>query len=457
MKRYSMDKSRSLYRKLVQLIPGGTGSSFHKPAYRDFPVAITSGKGSHVFDIDGNEYVDYVCGFGPMILGYAPYSVNEAVIQQIQKGSHFSAPSPDLLELAKMLKDIIPCAEMVAFQNSGTEAVMYALRVARAYTGKEKIIKFEGQYHGWSDEEKVTISANNVEELGDREHPNAILSTPGMKTNSADCLIIAPWNDLGYLEKIMQEQGDEIAAVITEPIMCDSGPILPGNGFLEGLRKLTDKYGIVLIFDEVITGFRVSLGGAQAYYRVTPDLAVFAKAIAGGYPMSLVAGKKKILNTGVPASGTFNANPIVVAASITTLKELRKPDIYDYLQRISNVLAAGFRQLADKYDIPIYTRAVGAIFILYFGFSDDVADYREWLSKADIRFYEEFVRRCEEYGVRFTDLRGREYISTAHTLDDIKTTLNVADTVLSEMMVDHFPIGRNGKRLTYEKGGQANE
>lgn len=434
MEKYKIDGSLKLYEQLREYLPGGVGSSFHKPEYRDYPVAVSYGKGSKIYDVDGNEYIDYVAGFGPMLLGYAPEGVNKAVQEQLKSGSHFSAPTYQMLELTELLTQVIPSAEMVSFQNSGTEVVMQALRLARAYTGKYKIIKFEGQYHGWSDEEKVSITASCVEELGDRERPNKILATKGMKPNSADWLIIAPWNDLDYLENIMKEQGDEIAALITEPIMCDSGPILPKTGFLEGLRRLTEKYGIVLIFDEVITGFRVSLGGAQEYYGVTPDLSTFAKAVTAGYPFGVVAGKKEIMSCGVPASGTFNANPIGVAAAIATIKELQAPGTYERLQETGDALAAGFKKLAQKYGLKIYTRAIGGIFVLYFGFEEDTEDFRDWLTKADTKFYEEFVRRCEEYGVRFTDNRGREYISTAHTPGDVERTLLVADTVLGEML-----------------------
>lgn len=436
MKKYKIDGSEAIYEELKEYLPGGVGSSFHKPKYRDYPVAISYGKGSRLYDVDGNEYIDYIAGFGPMLLGYGPENVNKAVQEQLKSGSHFSAPTMKMLELSKLLTEVIPSAEMVCFQNSGTEVVMQALRLARAYTGKYKIIKFEGQYHGWADEEKVTTTASTVEELGDREHPNKILATKGMKPNSADWLILAPWNDLDYLERIMKEQSDEIAALITEPIMCDSGPILPKEGFLEGLRELTDKYGIVLIFDEVITGFRVSLGGAQGYYGVTPDISTFAKAVTAGYPFGVVAGKKEIMSCGVPSSGTFNANPIGVVAALATIRELQTPGTYEHLQEIGNALAAGFQKLAIRHKIKIYTRAIGGIFVLYFGFDEDVDDFRDWLTKADTEFYEEFVKRCEEYGVRFTDDRGREYISAAHTMEDVDKTLQVADIVLSEMLGD---------------------
>ena len=433
MEKYSTARSKALYETNKKYVTDGVGSYFHRAKYQEYPIAIESGKGSKIYDVDGNEYIDYVAGFGPMLLGHCPETVEKAVIKQIQRGTHFSAPTKELGELGKKLTEIIPSAEQICFQNSGTEVVMYALRLARAYTGKYKIIKFEGQYHGWSDEEKISISAETVEELGDRNCPNKIIHTKGQRLSSADDLIVLPWNDLEILERTLKEQGDQIAAVITEPIMCDSGPILPLPGYLEGLRKLTKEYGVLLIFDEVITGFRASLGGAQEYYGVTPDISTFAKAVASGYPFGVVAGKKEIMECGLHAAGTFNGNPVGTAAALATIEALSQPGIYEHLDKMGELLADGFRKLATKYDLKIYTRHIGGIFVLYFGFDYDVKDYREWLQVADVEFYEKFVQGMEEYGVRLTDERGREYISARHSEEDIRKTLEIADVVLAEI------------------------
>lgn len=433
MKPYSTQKSKELYERMVPYLLDGVGSSFHISTYRDYPVAMTHGKGSKLYDVDGNEYIDYVLGFGPMALGYCPEAVDRAVARQLTLGTHFSAPTEDMARLARRLTEIIPSAEVVSFQNSGTEVVMFALRLARAYTGKYKIIKFEGQYHGWSDEEKISIDADRVEELGDRFCPNKIIHTKGQRLSSADDLIVLPWNDLGLLEETLRRQGEEIAAVMMEPCMCDSGPILPKVGYLEGVRKLTKEHGVLLIFDEVITGFRFSLGGAQEYYGVTPDISTFAKAIASGYPFGAVVGKREIMECGIHASGTFNANPVGVAAALATVEELSKPGVYEYLNHLGQMLEEGFRALAEKYQMKLYLRHVGSVFVLYFGYDQDVEDFRDWLTKADVDLYERFVEGCEAYGVRFTDRRGREYLSTAHTEEDIRRTLEVADQVLGEI------------------------
>lgn len=434
IKKYNTDKSKALHQAATPYLLDGVGSSFHINSYRDYAVAMTHGKGSKLYDLDGNEYIDYVLGFGPMLLGHCPDAVDKAVKAQLEKGTHFSAPTEDMRRLAKRLTEIIPSAEVVSFQNSGTEVVMFALRLARAYTGKYKIVKFEGQYHGWSDEEKISIDADSVAELGERAHPNKIIHTKGQRLSSADDLIVLPWNDLACLEKTLQEQGQEIAAVIMEPCMCDSGPILPKPDYLKGVRALTQAHGVLLIFDEVITGFRMALGGAQEYYGVTPDISTFAKAIASGYPMGMVAGKREIMECGIHASGTFNGNPVGVAAALATVEELSKPGVYRRFDALAEQLAGGLRTLAEKYQLKLYLRHVGSIFILYFGFDEDVDDFRDWLQKADTPMYEKFVEGCEDYGVRLTDRRGRLYLSTAHTEEDIRRTLVVADQVLDEIV-----------------------
>lgn len=433
MKRYNTEQSKKLYNEMKESLVDGVGSYFHITSYRDYPIVMTHGKGSKLYDVDGNEYIDYILGFGPMLLGYCNTNINKYVDKQLLKGSHFAAPNEDLGKLANKLIEIIPSAEAVSFQNSGTEVVMYALRLARAYTGKYKIIKFEGQYHGWSDEEKISIDAKSIEELGDRECPNKIIHTKGQRLSSADDLIVLPWNDADIIERTLKNE-DDIAAIIMEPIMCDSGPILPKEGYLQEVRELATKYGVLLIFDEVITGFRVSLGGAQKYYGVTPDISTFAKAISSGYPFGAVVGKKEIMKCGIHASGTFNGNPIGTAAALATIEELSKPKVYEKIEELAVLLEEGFKQLADKYNVKIYARHVGSIFILFFGFKDDPQDFRDWLNKADTKMYKQFVAGCEEYGVRFTDRRGREYLSTAHTKEDIEKTLKVADIVLSEIV-----------------------
>ncbi|MBQ9938985.1 MAG: aspartate aminotransferase family protein [Oscillospiraceae bacterium] len=433
MEKYCTEKSRQLHEETKKYLVDGVASSFQVPHYAKYPITMTHGKGSKLYDVDGNEYIDYLLGFGPMLLGYCPEAVNKAVIEQISKGTHYSCPTKETLTLSKKLTEIIPSAEMISFQNSGTEVDMYALRLARAYTGKYKIVKFEGQYHGWADEEKISIDADCVEEMGDRANPNKIIHTKGQRLSSADDLYVIPWNDLEYMENLFKEHADEIAAVIMEPIMLDSGPIMPAKGYLEGVRELTKKYNVLLIFDEVITGFRVALGGAQEYFGVTPDISTFAKAIASGYPFGVVAGRKDVM-TSLKAAGTFNGNPVGTAAALATIAELEKPGTYERLNKLTGMLDDGFQKLGKKHGIKVFTRHMGSVFALYFGFEEEVADLREWLEKADVAFYQKFVQGLEEYGIRFSSKRGRIYISTAHTEEDILHTLDVADQVIGEIL-----------------------
>lgn len=433
MKKFNTEKSKALFEATKKVLVDGASSSFHKAPNEEYPICMTHAKGSKMYDVDGNEYIDYVAGFGPMILGYCPEPVSEAVARQLEKGSQFSTPTPELFELAKKLTEIIPSAEMVSFQSSGTEANMHAWRVARAYTGKSKLVKFEGQYHGWSDEQKITIGADNVGQLGPKNHPWKLMGSAGQRESSADDLIIAPWNDLEILEEILARDSQQIAAVVMEPYMCDEGPIMPKDGYLAGVRELTKKYGVVLIFDEVITGFRMSLGGAQQYFGVTPDMSVFGKAIAGGYSLSMICGKKEIMSCGVHPSGTFNANPIAVAASLATIAELEKPGTYERLESLGRYLADGIAALGAKHNRKVYATAHGGIVQMQMGIDRAPIDFRDVLQNVDKKCYDQFFLKCTEYGLRVTSSRGRIYISTAHTEDDIRKTLEIMDQIFAEL------------------------
>ena len=284
-------KSEKLYEQALDFMPGGVNSPVRAwKSVGKSPVFIDHAEGDKIYDVDENEYIDYVLGLGPMILGHADEKTDKAVIEQLSRGTHFSAPTPQLKELAKRMCEIIPCAERIMFESTGSEADMVAFRLARAYTQKEKIIKFEGHYHGWADEQNITFKTSTVAELGPKNNPNKIYNVLGQRSATADDIVLAPWNDLETLEEIIKANEGEIAGMIMEPFMCDEGPIPPKEGYLKGVRDLCDKYGIVLIFDEIITGFRLALGGAQEKYGVTPDIGLFAKALAGGYPMSMICG-----------------------------------------------------------------------------------------------------------------------------------------------------------------------
>lgn len=433
MKPYQTPKSEALFASLKEHLLDGVGSAFHKAPNEPYPIGMAYGKGSKLYDVDGNAYIDYIQGLGPMILGYCPDALNKAITAQLSLGSHFSAPTESLLKLSKKLTEIIPCAEIVSYQSTGTEANLFAFRVARAYNGKNKIIKFEGQYHGWADEQKISIDAEYLGELGARNRPNKIIHSLGQLPFSADEIIVLPWNDADALETTLKRCAHDICAVIMEPIMCDSGPILPQPGYLQKVRELTQSHDVLLIFDEVITGFRVTLGGAQSYYDVRPDLAVYAKAIAGGYPLSIVAGRKDIMQCGAKAAGTFNANPISVAAALATIESLEEPGTYEHLTAMSRMLTDGIRELGRKHQIPLFTDYVGSICILEFGFTDPLVDFRDCLRRIDYSTYEKVVTAAKSYGVRLTPKRGRLYMSKAHTSEDIQKTLEILDYTFSTL------------------------
>ena len=263
------------------------------------------GKGSKIYDIDGNEYIDYLGGYGPMILGYCPPCVGEAMIEQISKGSQFAAPNQLLNEVSEKLVEHIPCADLVSYQSSGTEAVMLAFRLVRAYTGKSKIVKCEGHYHGWSDEKMVSLGPDSLKLMGPRNRPWKTMGSAGQREKALEEIIVLPWNDLEIVKTIIKKQGHEIAAIILEPIMCNCEPVFPKPGYLEGLRELTAENDVMLIFDEVITGFRISLGGAQEFCKVTPDLCTFGKALAGEVSPCWGRWEKRDHGVGCASSGDF--------------------------------------------------------------------------------------------------------------------------------------------------------
>lgn len=426
---YETGKSAELFQQATQYLVGGVASSIHKAPDEEYPIYAVRGKGSRFYDVDGNEYIDYMGSFGPSILGFSPDAVNAAVIRQIQAGTHFALPTQSVNELSKKLTEILPCAEMVGYQSTGTEADMVAIRLARAYTGKTKIIRFEGHYHGWSDELNVSAHPTALAAMGPRNAPWRNIESAGQRRAASDDVIVLPWNDLEAVETTLRRNGNEIAGLIMEPIMYNAEPILPQPGYLEGVRELTRQYDVVFIFDEVITGFRLALGGAEEYFGITPDLVVFAKAVAAGYPISGVGGPKKIMESGVHPAGTFNANPLCVAAALATLQELEKPGVYEGMRRITGQIQEGVNELAKKHHIKLWCDSQVSIWQLQFGIDHPMRDIRDNFL-VDKKKYAKFYKECLKRGVRLHSSRGRFYISTAHTEKDVQQTLEVFDQVL---------------------------
>ncbi len=312
-------RSRELYEQALRVIPGGVNSTARAAfsGWTPHPIFAKSGKGSKLTDVDGNVYIDYLLGLGPVIFGHRPEHITEAVTEKIRSvGTVFAMATEPEIGLAQQIIDMVPSIDTVRIVNTGTEAVLYALRLARAFTGRTKIIRFEGQYHGFSD--GIYWSKHpDLDKAGPDEHPIALPQGPGVPTGMGESLIIAQWNDLEMIEEIFANQGEEIAAIITEPIMCNTGCILPEPGYLEGLRGVCDRFRSVLIFDEVITGFRIAAGGAQAKLGVVPDLTVLAKGLGGGFPVAALGGRRDIMDLaahgGVSIAGTYSGNSIAVA------------------------------------------------------------------------------------------------------------------------------------------------
>jgi len=422
-------KSSQYFETAKKSILGGIASALHKGDYEPYPIFIESGKGSKLYDVDGNEYIDYVGGFGPTILGYCPQAVNDAVIDQASRGAQFAAPTKSLNDLSDKIASIVPCAELVSYQSTGTEACIVAVRFARAYTGKNKIIKFEGNYHGWSEELYISTAASSLAQLGPRNNPWKIRQSAGQTERVTEDVIILPWNDLEVVEQAINRHGHEIAAVILEPVMCNCEPIMPKPGYLEGLRKITADNDVLLIFDEIITGFRLALGGAQEYYKVKPDISTFGKAAAGGFQIAGVVGRKEVMQTGVNPVGTFNGNPIAVAACQATIRELEKPLVYENMARITKRLIDGVNEIGKKKGVTLYSGGLASIWQIEFGIKGPMSEYRDNF-KVDKVSYQKFRTAGLAKGIRFHPTRGRLYVSAAHSDKDVDKTLMVIDELI---------------------------
>jgi len=438
---YSTDQSQKLFAESKKYLAGGVGSGTRSPGsgWIPSPVFVQNGEGSHIWDIDGNEYIDYLVGGGPLILGHRPKSVIEKVSQTIQERGSMFALAHDLeIEAAKRICAAIPSIKKLRFDNSGTSAVQRAIRLARAYTGKTKIIRFEGHYHGWSDQ----IHWSNrppLEAAGRRIAPRAIPNSNGIPEILAETLIVLPWNDVDLLSKTIKSKKDEIACVITEPILGNTGGILPQPGYLQAMRQLTKENDIVFICDEVLTGFRVALGGAQSLYGITPDLTTLAKAMAAGFPAAAVGGSNEIMDLitqgEVMYGGTYNSNPIITSSVVATLDELSRPGTYEKMNEIGEKLANGLVSIANKAGYPASLTGVGPMFQLWFCESSKLPrDYREAVPILKSSPFPVLWQGLMERGVLVQPRQDNLFLlSTAHTEADIDFTLQAAEDAFSKM------------------------
>jgi glutamate-1-semialdehyde 2,1-aminomutase len=424
MKSLQTEKYRQSAIRLIQsrgYLAGGVSSAMRANS-KPQPLFFGSGSGAMLVDVDGNRYIDYSLAWGPLILGHCDERINSAVEQQMKVLQQVGAQHDLEWQVAEQICRIVPCADRVVFSNTGTEAVQIAIRIARASTGRNRILRFAGHYHGWADNALVGYRPRIVD---------GTLALPaGVDRNVLDQLIVLPWNDLGAVERVLRTEANDIAAILTEPILCNSGCLMPKPGYLEGLRNLSDRYGAVLIFDEVITGFRVAPGGAQALLGVTPDLATFAKAIAGGFPMSAVAGRQRLMElveTGlVPHAGTYNGNPVCLAAAHVVMDVLEHDNgaALDRVRVCGERLMTGLEKLAERADVPILLNGVGSIFHLFFTEQTEMKSHADTL-KADAVKRDLFIEAMLEAGVYLLP-DGRWYVSTAHSHDDIDATLSMA-------------------------------
>ena len=425
-----ISKSRALFAAAQKVIPGGVNSPAR--AFRAVggqPLFIDHAQGPYMWDADGNRYIDYVLSWGPLILGHANPVVVEALTAALAKGTSYGAPTALETELAELVCELVPSAEQVRFVNSGTEATMSVLRLARAYTGRAKIIKLEGNYHGHAD--FLLVQAGSaVATLG-------LPDSPGVPPGATHDTLTAPYNDLEAVESLFQQQGKQIAGIILEPVAGNMGLVLPREDYLAGLRALCDRYGALLIFDEVMTGFRVARGGAQEYFGITPDLTALGKVIGGGLPVGAYAGRREIMQTVAPAgpmyqAGTLSGNPLAMTAGIATLKGLKQPGVFEAMAERVKMLVEGLAAAAAAVEIPLQTTVAGTMF----GFFFNDAPVVDWTTAArsDTATFARFFQAMLARGVYFPPSQFESlFFSTAHSHEIVVATIQAAQTAFCEI------------------------
>ena len=427
-------RSHRMLARAKQSLAGGVSSPFRAQA--PVPLYFEDACGCRLRDVDGNEYIDYALAWGPLILGHRHPAMVDALRRQAEKPHLYGAQHELEIEVSERLQRAVPCAERVAFTSSGSEGVQAALRLARAATGRNLVLKFEGHYHGWLD--SILISYHpSAEQCGDPDRPNVVLASRGQVANATDNVLVAPWNSAEAVERIFAERGKDIAAVITEPVLCNSGGLLPEGGYLSALRRLCTGNGSLLIFDEVITGFRIGLQGAQGHYAVRPDLATFGKAIGGGVTLSALAGRQEILDLmyggGVAYGGTFNGNPLSLAGARATLDELSKEngEPLRHANRMGERLQTRIRECARNRGIPLTVTGFGAAFSMHFTRKSALKTYRDVLED-DAPMLKRFLLAALAEGVYLLP-DGRFYVSVVHQESDIDETASAIDRAFTAL------------------------
>jgi glutamate-1-semialdehyde 2,1-aminomutase (EC 5.4.3.8) len=427
-----MSQSDNLFEQAKTVIPGGVNSPVR--AFNGVggnPIFFTKGEGAYLFDADGKKYIDYVASWGPMILGHANQAVVSAVKETLEKGLGFGAPTEIETTLAKKVCELVPSIELVRMVSSGTEATMSAIRLARGFTGRDKIVKFEGCYHGHSDSLLVKAGSGALT-LG-------VPTSPGVPAALAEHTLTLEYNNIDQVREVLSEVGDEVACIIVEPVAGNMNCIPPVDGFLQGLREVCDAHGVVLIFDEVMTGFRVALGGAQAYYGVKPDLTTLGKVIGGGLPVGAFGGKREIMEYIAPLgpvyqAGTLSGNPMSMSAGLAMLNTLSDDvNFYQNLSKKVQMLTDGILAQAKANNIGMTANVVGGMFGLFFTDSDSVTNFNE-ASTCDVERFKKFYHLMLEEGIYMAPSAYEAgFVSSAHSDEDIQATIDVTGRVFAKL------------------------
>jgi glutamate-1-semialdehyde 2,1-aminomutase len=426
-----MNKNEKYFKRAKEVIPGGVNSPV-----RDFgavhltPLFIKYGKSSRIFDIEDRSYIDYVCSWGPLILGHAPEEILQVLNETAKKGTSFGAPTELEILLAEKIVEMIPSIDSVRLVNSGTEATMSAVRLARAWTGKNKIIKFEGCYHGHADIFLIKAGSGAL--------TMGIPGSPGVADRIVEDTLIAQYNDIDSVERLFSKNKDDIAAVIVEPVAGNMGVVLPEDQFLQGLRELCNKFQTLLVFDEVITGFRVHPGGAQALYHVMPDITTLGKIIGGGLPVGAYGGRKEIMQKIAPAgpvyqAGTLSGNPLAVSCGLKTLEIISTKNFYENLNEKANYFFNNIKDIIQKHDFPLSANHVNSMGSLFFK-EGGVHNYQD-VVQSDTDIYARYFKKMLEKGIYFAPSQFEaSFISAAHSKEDLDYTLQAIENTLLEIL-----------------------
>jgi glutamate-1-semialdehyde 2,1-aminomutase len=426
-------KSQVLFERAKKTLPGGVNSPVR--AYEPYPFFVECAQGSKMYDADGKAYVDYCMAYGAMLLGHSNAEILDAVKNQLAKGTLYGAPTEREVEFAELIGKVSPCMEMMRLVNSGTEATMHAIRTARGYTGRKKIIKFEGCFHGSHDSVLVKAGSGATTFAA----PNSL----GIPEETTQNTIVLPYNDVEALEAAFKREGSEIAAVIVEPVLANVGLILPKKDYLNYLRKITSEYGAVLIFDEIITGFRLALGGAQEYFNVKPDMATLGKVLGGGFPLAAFGGKKEIMQNISPVgkvyqAGTFSGNPVSATAGFTILNILsqKKSQIYPKLEKNAAELKKALTDLSATHKVPAQVYNIASLYQIFFT-NKPIADYG-CAKDSNLQMFNAYFHELLKQGVFIPPSQFETcFVSTAHSDEDLKFTINAFDKAIAVASKEH--------------------